>query len=169
MILNRFNKTKKGKELIITIDDINHIRYLEFLPTYISSIILFTQGLIDDKEKLRTFCKHRSLKADKPVEEIVSKSEESTTQDKTITEGEEIVFDDEEGDDDLFDLLVDSDDDDDEEEDGDEEDEEELEVKKEEKISSPDSVQSSQTTEPEELKDEVTGISLKNPNYFFAG
>lgn len=132
--------------IIITVRDINNVQYVDIIKTYLSSLLTIIQG--KEEGKTKELCTKKPLLEESVVPEIVTQGEKPFGENKTpeITAAKELVFEGEDGDDDMLDMLLGSDTDETEDED--------------------ESAMSGGAKTPPASKQDITGMSLSNPNYF---
>lgn len=143
-----FVMEKFTTNMVITIEGINSVDYLDVIPIYLSSIVEMVQGKQSDIVK--PICSKKPILEEKPVEEIVAPGEKPYGENETpvITQAQELNFDDE-GDDDMLDMLLGSDDEEEEEDDD-------------ETMGGGGGGEKASAS----VMRDITGMSLANPNYF---
>lgn len=148
-----FERERFTTNLMITMEDIESVRYLDVIPIYLSSLLEMVMK--KQEELVGPICNKKAIEEERPIEEIVALPEQPFGENETpsITAAKELNFDDE-GDDDMLDMLLGSDDEEDEEED------EGMTggaVSRKKKGGDDDG---------ESKMADITGMSLANPNYF---
>ena len=135
--------------IIITVKNINNIKYVKLIELYTNSLVTIIEG--DQEIEIKKICKKTVVVEDIIAPEIVAAGEKPFSENRTpeITAGNELIFDDVEGDDDMLDMLMGSDDEDEDED----EDEDFM-------------LGGSMKGGAGPSTSDITGMSLSNPNFF---
>ena len=142
------NKERFTSNIIVTVSDINNVKYISLIEMYLGSFLTMIQGMESDMTK--PICKKKPIEEEVDVPEIVAEGDKPFGDNKTpeIVGAKELIFDGEDdGDVDMLDMLLGSDD---EEEDSDD------------TMSGGGIIYGGGDT----VEHDITGMSLSNPNYF---